>query len=119
MRNFDQELKQLLSAEDEQFITETLEDTGFYSEVFGSFRGSSKGLYIMTWAGILVFCVVLFFAIWQFFQVDTVRGQIMYAGLAVMANTAQVSLKLWFNMRLNRREIIREIKRLQLAMAKA
>lgn len=118
MSEFDKKLEQLLSEEDEQFIAETLEETGFYSEVFGSLKGPGSGLHIATWGGIFIFSGVLFFCIWKFFQVDTIRDQIMFASLAVMANSAQIALKLWFNMRLNRRAIIREVKRLQLAMAR-
>ncbi len=117
MSEFDKELRQLLSDEDEKFIAKHLDETGFYSEVFGSLRGPGSLIHRMTWLGITVFCVILFYAISKFFQADTVRDQILFASLVIMANSAQIALKIWFNMRLNRRAIIREIKRLQLSMA--
>lgn len=115
MSNFDRELRQALSDEDETFIADHLDETGFYSEVFGSLKGPGSLIHRMTWLGIMVFCFILFFAIWKFFQAETVRDQILFASLVIMANSAQIALKIWFNMRLNRRAIIREIKRLQLA----
>ena len=118
MSNFDEKLEQLLSEEDEQFIADSVENTGFYSEAFGSLKGRGSGLFIYTWVGILIFGVVLIFSIWKFFQVETIREQILFASLAVMANSAQIALKMFFNMRLNRRAIIREIKRLQLAITR-
>lgn len=118
MSDFDEKLKQLLSEDDEQFIANSLEETGFYSEAFSSLKGQGSNLFIFTWLGIIIFGVVLIVSIWTFFHVDTLRDQILFASLAIMANSAQIALKMFFNMRLNRRAIIREIKRLQLAIAR-
>ena len=118
MSNFDIQLKQLLSEDDDEFIANSLEETGFYSEAFSSFTGQGSALFIFTWIGIIIFGVILLFSIWKFFQVDTTREQILYAALAVMTNSAQIALKMFFNMRLNRRAIVREIKRLQLTVAR-
>jgi len=118
MSNFDKKLERLLNEEDEQFIANSLEETGYYSEALNSLKGRGSGMHVLTWAGIMVFSAILLYSIWKFFQVDTVRDQIMFATLAVLANSAQIALKMWFNMRLNRRAVIREIKRLQLAIAR-
>jgi len=75
MSDFDQDLKQLLSEEDEAFIMDPIDETGFYTSVLKSFKGPGSG-------------------------------------------SAQIALKLWYNMQLNRRTITREIKLLQLALAK-
>lgn len=119
MSDFDQKLKALLSTEDEAYIEEALEETGFYSEVFASLKGSGNAMHIFTWIGILIFGSLLIFCIWQFFHAETTRDQIFYAAASILLNSAQISLKLWFNMRLNRRAILREIKRLHLAIAHA
>ena len=118
MSKFDTALKDLLSAEDEAFIEDHIEETGFYAEVLGSLKGKGSAMHIFTWAGIMVFGAGLIFCFWKFFQVDTTRDQIMFAMLAVLLNSAQIALKLWFNMRLNRRAILREISRLHLAVAR-
>ncbi len=117
MRDFDRDLKDVLSSEDEAFIADHLEDTGYYAEAFSSFKGKGSAMHILTWVGIIIFGVGLLYCLWAFFQAETTRDQILYAMLAVLLNSAQIALKLWFNMRLNRRAIIREIKRLHLALA--
>jgi len=89
MDEFDQKLKNLLSEEDENFITDAIDETGYYRSVLQSFKG------------------------------QTTRDQILFATLALSMNSAQIALKLWYNMQLNRRTITREIKRLQLTVAKA
>jgi hypothetical protein len=117
MSDFDKDLKDLLSAEDEAFIADHLEETGYYTEVFGSLKGRGGAMHLLTWIGILAASAGLIFCIWQFFHADTTRDQILYAMFAVLLNSAQIALKMWFNMRLNRRAVIREIKRLHLALA--
>ncbi len=118
MTDFDKDLKALLSADDEAFITQHLGEEHFYSEVWGTLRGQGKGFYIMTWAGILVFGAALIFCVWQLFQAETTRGMILFGTFAILLNSAQIALKLWFNMRMNRRAMMTEMKRLQLAIAK-
>jgi len=116
MNDFDDKLHALLSAEDKAFITSNLDETGYHKEVLNSFKGEGSALPIGVWIGIFIFCAILFFGIWQFFQAETIRDQIMYASLTIMANSAQISLKLWFNQRLNRRAVIMEIRKLRLAL---
>lgn len=118
MSDFDKALKELLSAEDEAFLAENLKEEDFYSEVWGSLKGPGKGLYILTWIGILAFSTGLIFCVWKLFQVQTTREMILFGSFAIMLNSAQIALKLWFNMRINRQAIVTDIKRLQLAVSR-
>jgi len=118
MSDFDKTLKELLSAEDEAYLAENLKEKDFYSEVWGSLRGPGKGLYIMTWMGIFIFGFALIFCVWKMFQVQTTRELIFFSAFAIMLNSAQIALKLWFNMRINRHAIVTDIKRLQLALSR-
>lgn len=119
MTDFDTKLAQLLSEEDEAFVTDSIDETGYYKSVLGSLSGQGSGLRILTWIGIYAVSAGLIFCIWKFFQVDTTREQIMFAAAAILLNSAQIALQMWFNMQLNRRAITREIKLLQLTVAKA
>jgi len=119
MTDFDKRLTQLLSEEDETFIADAVDEQGYYNSVLKSFKGQGSAMSILSWVGILVFSGALLLSIWQFFQADTVRDQILFAALAVMLNSAQIALKLWFNMQLNRRTITQELRRLQLVMLKS
>jgi len=118
MTDFDKDLKALLSAEDKAFVTKHLGEEHFYSEVWGTLKGQGRGFYIMTWAGIFVFGFALIYCVWMLFQVQTTRELILFGVFAILLNSAQIALKLWFNMRMNRRAMITEMKRLQLAVAK-
>jgi len=119
MSNFDKRLMELLNEEDEAYIADAVDEQGYYTSVFKSLKGQGSGMRILSWVGIFIFSGLLLLAIWQFFQAVSVREQILFASLAVMLNSAQIALKLWFNMQLNRRAITQELRRLQLVVTKA
>ncbi len=119
MSEFDERLKGLLSEEDEAFINESLDETGYYKEALASLKGPGAGMNILVWIGVFVFAGVMLFAIYAFFQAETVKDQIMWAALAIMGNSAQIAMKLWFYNHLNRFALMKEIKRLQLEVARS
>ena len=118
MTDFDHRLKEVLSAEDQAFVTDTIDETGYYRSVFQSFRGQGASMRITSWVGILVASAALIYCVIQMFLADTLQTQIIFATFAIMLNGAQIGLKIWFNMQIDRRAIIHEIKRLQLVAAR-
>ncbi len=116
MNDFDDRLKALLTEGDQAAIEQSLGNKNVITETLGSLKGPERGMNILLWAGITVFCALLFYCIYRFFGAETTRDQIFFAASVVLLNSAQIALKLWFHMRLNRREVLREIKRLQLAI---
>ena len=116
MSDFDERLKALLSDSDDAAIEQSLGEKNAIVETVGALRGPESGMNIMTWIAIMICCALLFTCIYKFFQAETVKDQIFYAAGAVLTNSAQIAFKLWFHMRLNRRELLREIRRLQLAI---
>jgi hypothetical protein len=119
MSKFDHDLKAILSEEDDAFIADIMDETGYYKTVFKSFRGHGSAMTIWTWCGILIAGGFLIFCVWKFIHADTVKEQIHFATFAILLNSAQIALKLWFNMQLNRRTISREIQRSQLLILRA
>lgn len=117
MNDFDAELKAILSEADASFDGDTIDETGYYTTVLGSLRGQGSGMRIMAWGGIFIFGSVLIISIWQMFVADTLRMQIIWGVFAILTNSAQIALKIWLNMQLNRRALSQEIRRLQLVVA--
>ncbi|WP_371397627.1 DUF6768 family protein [Fretibacter rubidus] len=116
--DFDVALGDMLAEDDLDYIDGQLDTTNYFKEAFGSLGGPGKALYRLTWGGIMIFSAGLIFCIWKMFGADNLRDQILFATFAVMLNSAQIALKLWYNMRLNRQAMMREIKRLHLAVAR-
>ena len=117
MTEFDTELRTLLSEEDEAFIGDAVDETGYYQYAWRSFRGQGAGMRILAWAGILVWGGLTIWCVYMMFTADTLRAQINYGVLAIMLNSAQIALKLWFNMQINRIALSKELRRLQLVVA--
>lgn len=117
MRDFDTELKNLLSEGDDAFIGDAVDETGYYQYAWNSFRGKGSGMRIMAWGGILTFGALTILCVWLMLTAETQRMLIIYAAFAIMLNSAQIALKLWFNMQINRVALSRELRRLQLVVA--
>lgn len=116
--DFDTALSDLLREEDAAYIDGALNTSDYFKEAFGSLTGPGQGLYRFTWVGIMIFGGLLLYCIWKFIQADNVNDQILFGVFAVMLNSAQIALKIWYNMRLNRQAMMREIKLLHLAVAR-
>lgn len=117
MNEFDDKLRTALSTEDQTFLEDTLNETGYYQEVFNSLRGPGSAMNIMGWVGVMVASALLIFFLIAAFQADTTREQILFASLAIMLNSAQIAFKMWLNMRMNRRAIQMDIRKLKLALS--
>jgi hypothetical protein len=120
MTDFDRAMKDLLSEADTEFIGDTIDETGYYKTVFSSLRGQGQSMSRLAWCGIIIFGGLLILCIWQMIIAEDLRLQLFWGVFAILTNSAQIALKLWFNMQLNRRALSHEIRKLQLAvMAKS
>lgn len=116
MSNFDHKLRELLN-DDELKSSFPNAEENYYREVMASFRGDGSELRILTLVGILVFSGGLIFCLIKLWFATSIEQQILFGVFAIMLNSAQIGLKLWLNMRLNRRAVIREVRNLQLQLA--
>jgi hypothetical protein len=67
--------------------------------------------------GLVCFALTVVSA-WQFFQADSTRGMIAWACGVGLTVSATGLLKLWYFMEMNKYVMIREIKRLELQIAR-
>ncbi|MFK8053623.1 MAG: DUF6768 family protein [Woeseiaceae bacterium] len=114
MEPIDQELRNLLSNREDDLLPPMYEEA-YYSEVISSLQGDGAALTRLTWVGIFLFGGLLIYCVYRFVIADTVNDQVFFGCFAIMLNSAQIALKLWYNMRLNRRAIINEIRHHNLA----
>ncbi len=61
---------------------------------------------------------VIVWAGWRFFTADDVQGLVYWGVIALAALHAQVAMKLWIFMEMNRTSTVRETKRLEVALAR-
>ncbi len=119
MSDFDDKLRDALSDERKQLDELVAQSQpGLIELLLGAFRGQSILMNIMFMVPGLGFTVLAFLSIFWFFEAQTVRDQIMYATIFMTCNAIVMSLKIWFWMVMNRNATTREIKRLELQVAR-
>ena len=116
MSDINTKMKALLSEADTDFIGDTIDETGFYKASWESLSGTGSGMRKMAWGAIMVFSAITIISIWQMFVADNLRVQLLWMTFAILGNSAQIAMKMWFNMQINRRALSHEIRRLQLAV---
>ena len=118
MTNIDAKIRRALEATDTDLADEFDGDQTMTEMVFEVFRGTQKWLTFLAIFWGLVFMAGSVFGIIQLFKAHQMHEHILW-GLGVMFCLSAVSMmKIWFWMQMNRNSILREIKRVELQVAR-
>lgn len=118
MNNIDAKIKRALEASDADLADEFDGDQSMMEIVFDTFRGTQKWLTFFAIVFGIVFMAGSVFGIIQLFKAQDMHQHILW-GLGVMFCFSTVSMmKIWFWMQMNRNSILREIKRVELQVAR-
>ncbi len=118
MNNIDAKIKRALEATDADLADEFDGDQSMTEMVFDTFRGTQKWLTFLAIFCSLVFMAASVFGIIQLFKAQETREHILW-GLGVVLCFITVSMmKIWFWMQMNRNSILREVKRVELQVAR-
>lgn len=109
----EEEVKKII----EDTYDESKEDT-FHSMVRDFYSKKMRWVMINVWVWFLIFLVPLVFSIIQFFRIDSTRDQIMYATIFTCCCIGIGFIKTFGWVMMQRPRISREIKRLELRIAK-
>ncbi len=99
-------------------MTDPIDETGYYREAFSALKGPGSGLRILAWCAILIWSAGLIFCLVQLFRTDDIVQLIRYGVFALLFMQAQIAMKLWFNMQLDRRAVTAEVRQIGLLMAR-
>ncbi len=117
MDDLDRKIEETLSAEDRALFGQ-FEEQGLFGQLFGIYSG--KLAFITAVATALTFA--LFFAAvycgWNFFKAEAAIDAARWGAGAVMLMVMVGFLKIWFWMRMESNRILREVKRLELQLAR-
>jgi hypothetical protein len=117
MTNLDAAIRQALSAEDAAFLAKMEKETPI-DEVLHAFTGR--------WGLLNVFAAVITFAmfgafcycVWQLFQTADVRETVLWSLGASITMLSVAMLKIYFWMEMHKNQVLREVKRLELQIAR-
>ncbi len=117
MTNLDNAIRQALSAEDAEFLAR-FEQEGKFSEALSTFRGQSGALNVF--GAILAFALFggFLYCAWSAFAAAGVRETVLWSAGALLAMLGVAMLKMYFWMEMNRNATLREVKRLELQVAR-
>lgn len=118
MANLDQAVRDALSKEDAEFLARFEDHSTPVGEVLDTFRGRWGAMNVF--AAIITFGVfgVLVYCAWNAFTVTDLRTTILWSAGAIWAAIAVAMLKMYFWMELNKNAVLREVKRLELQIAR-
>ncbi|MBL4616873.1 MAG: hypothetical protein JKY46_04200 [Robiginitomaculum sp.] len=117
MSKLDEAIREALNAEDAEQLEYLAAPQGMWARLWGVLRSHSGPL---AWYGIVLQFVTLGFAIWagwNFYFAPNGREMALWGALAGLMILMQTFLKFWFIVQMDKMEILREIKRLELQVA--
>ena len=118
MNNIDAKIRRALEATDTDLADEFDGDQSMMEMVFDTFRGMQKWMTFLAIFWGLVFMAGSVFGIIQLFKAQETREHILWALGVVFCFSAISLMKIWFWMQMNSNSILREIKRVELQVAR-
>lgn len=118
MTKLDQAIRDALSREDAEFLAKFEREAPITEQVFGAF-GGRWGLINVLGALLTLLAFAFFvYCIWQIGQTEDLRTTMLMTTGAIVSAMFVSILKVWFWMELQKNQILREMKRLELQVAR-
>lgn len=114
--DIDRKIKAELDNEAAEIDRITLDEKGVFGMLSGVYRGGMRRWVMVGAAGVMVLTVLLVWSAWRFFTAAETADLVFWGVIFVIALHAQVAMKMWIWMEMNRSSLLREIKRLELAV---
>lgn len=116
MEDIDKLIKETLTEEEVKFYDD-LEEQNIWQMVFGIFRGKNSWIvYVMSIVQLAFFLLFVYCAV-QFFKVEATNDLIQWGIFGALSLMVSSLLKLFSWMQMDKKAIIREIKRLELQVS--
>lgn len=118
MNELDKKIREALQGEDAEWIKQFDEEPSIFEMLLETFCGRRRWLIFLTLVIILVFFALAIFCAVRFFNAIETREMIMWAGASIFFISGVSMMKVWYWMELNKNALTREIKRLELQIAR-
>jgi hypothetical protein len=116
--NLDEKIKEALKMDAKEVEMVLSREDGLFSQLFGIFRGSMLMWNIFGLVLALVTAVLMIWSGYHFFVSEELGERVFWGFLFLALWTGTIGIKVWFWLEMNRNSTHREIKRLELAVAK-
>jgi Family of unknown function (DUF6768) len=117
MNELDQAIRQSLSAEDKDLLDRLGADQALHRQVLATFEGQLRWFNAAGWlAGFVLFGVACVLA-WRFVQAPELGEMLRWGAASALAFAGLALVKVWFWLELQKNDIVREVKRLEVQVA--
>lgn len=118
MSKIDDAIRDALSSEDAEFLARFEREPPVVVQAIGIFRGAYGPLNVLFLAAFLVVIAIGLFAVWKFATLEDVRAMLHWGAIAAFCVVVLALIRVWFFMELQTNRLVREIKRLELQIAR-
>lgn len=118
MSNENEIIRQALQQEEENIDTKLDHDPGIFEEIIQTFQGRRRWAVWYVWIFSFVITLLTLYCGYRFLIAETVQPQIGWAAGFLYFSLVVVILKVWYWNEMNRNTYLREIKRLEIQVAK-
>jgi phosphoglycerol transferase MdoB-like AlkP superfamily enzyme len=118
MTRYDDRMKDALSTDDETFLRDLEDGRGLFTQLGATFTGPMGGWGIYAFIMAFVMFVLLLVSGWNAWQAETVEAVIVWSAVSVSLVIALGLVKLWLFMRMNQMALLRELKKIELRVAR-
>jgi len=118
MKDLNEKIREAIRSEDPDLLEGFDEEPSIFELLFDTMRGRNRWLNLLgviitlVFLGLAVFCAV------QFFSTEEVRDLLMWATGFIFCALAVSMMKVWYWLEIQRNALTREIKRLELQIAR-
>ena len=118
MTSFEDRLMTSLSADDEAFLKELEDDVGLFQQMGMTFSGPLR--YWTAFAFVISFAIFILslWAGYNMLQAESLKMVVLWGALFGWASLGVGMIKIWFWMRMNHLNVLRELKRIELRLVK-
>lgn len=113
--NVDTIIREALTAEEARFY-DSLGEPSVQEMLVSVFEGKRRWLAVMAMIYTFAFFGIAVWAAVSFFDAEGTRDMLMWLGIFLFSMQAVGLLKMWYYMEMNRNQILREMKRMELQL---
>ena len=117
-KNIDEAIRAALPAEDAQLWEQYADDPSIWEVTLKSMNDRFRWVNVVGMVVLLLFVVLGFVSVWQFYLATQLKPLIGWALAVMFCMTTVGMMKIWYWMLINRYDATREIKRLELQVAR-
>lgn len=118
MREIDRKLAEALRIDEEALFDVNANERSIIEEVADTFRGRRRWAVIMAWVFAALLAALMFTGAIMFFRTEVESEKLAWGLGCIFGMVGNGLLKTWFWLEMNRNSVLREIKRVELQIAR-